>query len=515
MRARSVVAAVTCALLATACTIGPRYVAPAAPSVDRYTAGPAPQHTVTSAGASQRFDYGARLNAQWWTLFRSPALDALLRASLQHNPTLDAAQATLRQAQATLEADAGLFYPQVTGQLGTQRERFSGATFGGSVPPRLFTLYTGSLNVTYYPDFFGANRLVYRQQKAQVDYQQFQLQAAYLTLEANVVSQGITAAELTEEIRTTRAIIAAEAQLLTLTENRYRLGAAPYLDVLNQRNQLATSRAALPPLEQRLAQTRHQLAILAGEYPAQWKEPDWTDGEIRLPRDLPVSLPSTLVQQRPDIRAAEAQMRAANAQVGIDSAKMYPILALTGSFGQQSGLPQAFFNSGGNVWSLAAGLTQPLFQGGTLRAQRRAAQAAYEATAAEYRKTVLGAFAQVADALRAVQHDAEALHAQQQALQTAREALDLAKAQYTDGAIDYLTLLTTQVSYHNASILVLQTQAHRLRDTAALFAAVGGGWWSEQPTPPGSAPAAAARTVTEPTAKTTIAPASAANRRTP
>jgi len=465
------------ALLATGCTIGPRYTPPGSPPVQRYTAGAQPARTPDAAGTSQHFAYGRALTAQWWTLFRSPALDRLLQTALKNNPTLEGAQATLRQAQATLQADEGVFYPQVSGTLGVKRQRFSGAVFGGGVPSRIFNLFTGNVNITYYPDFFGVNRLVYRQQNAQVDFQRFQMQAAYLTLESNVVTLAITAAELHAQIDATRAIIADQAEILALTQRRYGLGAAPYLDVVSQRSQLAAARAALPPLEQRLAQTRHQLAVLAGAYPAQWKAHPWTLTELRLPESLPVTLPSTLVQRRPDIRAAEAQMRAANAQVGIDTARMYPVVSLTASFGQESAKTGRFFNSAGNVWNVAADLAQPLFQGGTLRAQRRASQEAYRAMAADYRKTVLGAFGQVADALRAVENDARTLQAQEAALSSSREALKLARAQYAAGAIDYLRVLNAQVAYGNARIAALQARAQRLRDSAALFAAIGGGWW--------------------------------------
>lgn len=479
---RTALIAGAAALIAAGCTIGPRYVPPGAPATQRYTGGAQPRHTVAgAAGTAQHFVYGKKLNAQWWTLFRSTELDRLLRTTLRRNPTLEAARATLRQAQATLEADEGMFYPQVSGQLGAKRQRFSGAVFGGGLPSRIFNLYTGGLNVSYYPDFFGANRLVYHQQKAHVDYRRFQMQAAYLTLESNVVSLAITTAELREQIRATHTILADERTLLTLTGQRYRLGAVPYLDVVNQRSRLAVTRAGLPPLEQQLARTRHRLAILSGEYPSQWKGYAWTLAGLRLPRELPVSLPSALVQQRPDIRAAEAQMRAANAQVGIDTARMYPVVSLTASFGQQGALPRKLFDSAGNVWGLAADLTQPLFQGGLLRAQRRASREAYRAMAADYRKTVLGAFAQVADALRAVENGARTLRAQQQALDAAREALGLARSQYAAGAVDYLRVLDAQITFRNARIRTLQARAGRLRDTTALFAAIGGGWWPQQP----------------------------------
>lgn len=465
------------ALLTAGCTIGPHYSAPSAPPTRHYTAGTPPQRTVAADGSAQRFSYGEHLNTQWWTLFRSPALDRLLRTALRHNPSLAAAQATLREAQATLEADEGVFYPQVSGTLGAKRQRFSGAAFGGTFPARYFSLFTGGLNITYYPDFFGVNRLVYRQQKAQVDNRRFQMQAAYLTLESNLVSLAITAAETHEQIRATHTIIADQKAILTLMQHRYRLGAVPYLDVVNQRGQVAAARATLPPLAQRLAQTRHQLAVLAGQYPSQWKAHAWTLAGLRLPENLPVSLPSTLVQQRPDIRAAEAQMRAANAQVGIDTARMYPVISLTANFGQESPTLSNFFNPAGNIWSIASDLTQPLFQGGTLRAQRRASQEAYRAMAADYRKTVLGAFGQVADALRAVENDAVALKTQRQALDAAREALALARSQYAAGAVDYLQVLSAQIAYRNARIATLQARAQRLRDTVGLFAAIGGGWW--------------------------------------
>ncbi len=473
-RRAPVVVAVTLATLA-GCSIGPRYHAPGAPPVRRYTRRPPPGATRPvkgQAGGVQRFQYGASPQVRWWTAFRSLALDGLINAALRHNPTLAAERARLLEARAAVLADEGIFYPQINANLGAARQK---SGFSSSGAPHIYSLYTGGLSVSYYPDIFGANRLVYNSAEAQARYQRDQLLAAQLALVGNVATTAVEVASERAQIQATRHIIQSETRLLALTRMQYRAGAVTYLSVVNQKSQLATSRASLPVLKQQLAVSRYTLATLIGEFPAQWRPRDLRLSHMHLPRHLPVSLPSMLVRQRPDIRAASEQLRYANAEIGIADAQFYPTVQLTASLGQQSLTPAAFFESASNAWSLAGHLLAPLFHGGTLRAQRREALELYAATLATYKTTVLGAFRQVAGTLRALEHDAETLRDERTAYESAREALHLARASYRAGAIDSLSLPTTEALYSRARIAYVRAEADRYLDTIALYTAIGGG----------------------------------------
>ena len=471
--------AATCSLALSACALSPPYHAPSAPAVQRYTAAAPLARTAAAPGAggmAQGFAYGQAAPAQWWQLYDSAELDRLVARAFRQSPTLAAAAAKLRQAQAITRANEGIFYPQVNGNLSATRQQNSTASYSGRGPGNIFSVYNGNISVSYYPDFFGVNRLIYQGSLAQEDFQRYELQAARLTLAGNVVSAYLGAAAAEAQIAATRAIVQGQQDLLNLVRAQYQAGAAPYLNVVNQEAQLASAQATLPPLEQSLSVYRHQLALLAGEFPADFAlRPDELD-KLKLPARIPVSLPAELVRQRPDIRAAEAQLRYANAQVGVAVAQMYPTLNLTGSFGQNSLSVSKFLDSTSNIWSLAANLAAPIFRGGTLEAQKQAAKAAYDATLAQYQQTVLGAFQQVADALRALEHDAQTLRAQARALRAAQQALDLAQTSYRAGALDYLSLLTAQVQYQTARIGYVKSQAQRYQDTSALFLALGGDW---------------------------------------
>ena len=465
------------------CTLAPRYSLPAV-HTDSYTRAPSPHATVSAvgpAGQAQRFAYGAALPVKWWRQFESPKLDALIRQALRNNPGLVQEQARLREARAAMAAAAGIFYPQVSGNLAASRQKTSAASSGGSFPGRIYSLYSGGLAVSYYPDFFGVNRLVYKGERAQVDYRRYELDAARLTLIGNVVSAAISAASVRAQIVASRSIIAREKKLLKLTETQYRFGAVPYLSVLTQRGSVASSEAALPSLEQQWAVYRHELAILVGELPAQWPDHSPRLDEVRLPARIPVSLPSTLLQQRPDIRAAQAQLRYADVEIGIAKAQMYPTVTLTAQFGQESTAPGAIIHAASNIWSLAGDLVMPIFAGGTLEAQKREAVASYDATVAAYRQTVLGAFQQVANALRALEHDAQTLRAEQHALAATGAALRVAETSYRDGAVDYLSLLTAEVQNSNARLSYIQAQSQRYLDTVSLFVALGGSWTAQSP----------------------------------
>ncbi len=475
----------------SACAVGSGYRRPAPPAVKGYIAVPmAPaippaQSVAGLAAGAQQFSNGANVNPEWWMNFGSPALDELVTQALAHNPDLTAAQATLEEAQYNLQALNGIFYPQVALGLGGERVRNSGASSGGFAGPQLYDLYTGQVSVSYYPDVFGLNRLVARGGEAQVDVARDQLLAARLIIESNVVNAALDLAALEEEVTATRNTIADQRQILNLTRTRYRLGSASQFEVLTQESQLASTQARLPALLQARDAERHLLATYLGRFPSRagsLKIPVLS--VLKLPVNLPVSVPSALVRQRPDILAAEAQLRAANAQVGEQVARMYPNLQLTGNFGNQSNNAGTLFNPASRIWDLAASIVLPLFEGGTLEAQKHAAEAAYRDVFANYQNTVLNAFRNVADVLRALQHDAIVLDARARAMRDAGRAFALVRIQYRDGAVDYLSLLTSEIQYENARIAYVQAEAQRYADTTALYVAFGGGTVESPPSVP-------------------------------
>ena len=482
LRRASLVASISLAL--AACAVGPDFKPPEAPKVvadHPYTPVPLPAQTASApgaAGASQRFVPGDDIPAQWWQLYRSEPLDQLIRSALAQSPTLASARAALRQAQESYNADAGSKrLPSVTGQLGATRERVSEASSGapgGSV----FSLYSASVDVSYTIDAFGATRRELEGLQAAVDYQRYQVEAAYLSLTANVVTTAIQEASLRAQLKATRDVLDAEAQSLAVVEKQAGLGAVARSVVLAQRTQVAQTRATLPALEKSLAQTRHQLAVYAGRLPGDDGLPEFGLESLQLPQDLPVSLPSSLARQRPDIRASEALLHEASAQIGVATANLYPQITLSGSAGVQSLKLDKLFSSGSTAWSLGAGLLQPIFNGGALQAKKRGAVAAFDAAQAQYQQTVLNAFLNVANTLRALDSDAEALRAQSESESLARESLDLVTRQYKLGAVSYLALLDAQRTYQQARVGLVQAQAARYADTAALFQALGGGWWN-------------------------------------
>ncbi|WP_374359597.1 efflux transporter outer membrane subunit [Pseudoduganella danionis] len=487
MRQKYVQQQTALALLAAAalsgCALGPDFKRPEVPAAagSSYTATALPAQTASAAGvtggAAQQFVAGQELPALWWQLFSSPALDELVRAALAGNPSMAAAEASLRQAQESYKAQAGsLNYPSVNGQLGVAREKLAPASAGNGAG--VFTLYNASVAVAYTPDVFGASRRTLEGAQAQVDYQRFQVEATYLALSANVVTTAIRSASLQAQLKATQEVQEALARQLAVIEKQFELGAIPRTTLLSQRNQLAQVRASVPPLEKALAQSRHQLSVLAGRLPGEGGLPEFTLESLTLPQQLPVSLPSALVRQRPDIRASEELLHAASAAIGVATAAQYPQLTLSGSYGSSAQSFAKLFDAETTAWSLASNLTAPIFNGGALSAKKRAAEAAYDGAAAQYRATVLAAFQDVADSLRALDSDAAALKAQAEADALAGEALALATQQYKLGGISYLALLDAQRSYQQAHVALVQAQAARYADTAALFQALGGGWWN-------------------------------------
>jgi NodT family efflux transporter outer membrane factor (OMF) lipoprotein len=487
------------ALVASAlsgCTVGPDYRRPEAPSAPAYTAGALPEETAAApgaeaGGAAQRFVFGRDIPELWWGLFRSEALAALIRQALADSPTYAAAQAALRQAQEIRLAQRGALFPAADATASASRTRFSGAAIG-QTGADTFTLFNASVNVSYTLDLAGGLRRQLEALQAQVDYQRFQVEGVYLTLTSNIVTTVVKETAVRARLLATRDILALQEKQLEVIENRLRLGDISRSDLLAQRTEIAQTRATLPPLEKELAQTRHQLAVLAGRHPSEGAAlPEFDFDSLELPRELPVSLPSSLVRQRPDIRAAEELLHAASAQVGVATANLYPQLTLTGSYGSETDAIGNLFGSGTSIFNLGAGLLQPLFRGGTLNARRRAALAAYDQAEAQYRAAVLQAFQNVADVLRALDADARTLKAQAEAAAAAQDAFDLTRKQFRLGAVGYLSLLNAERQYRQVRINLVEAQAARVADTAALFQALGGGWWNRAPQTEETAPAGA------------------------
>ena len=470
--------------VAFGCAVGPNFRPPEAPSTNTYTSTTLPSETVAApgpGGAAQRLVPGQEIPAQWWTLFHNEALDQLIRQALANNPTLAAAQASIRQSQESLNATIGsTLFPKVDANASVERQKISGASFGEpdvSISP--FTLYNASVSVSYTFDFFGGARRELEALQSQVDFQRYQFEGAYITLTSNIVTTVVKEASLRAQVRATQEIVAAQEKQLEMVDRQFQLGAVARTDVLAQQAQLAQTRATLPALEKQLTQTRHQLAVLAGRLPSEAGElPEFEIDGMQLPQELPISLPSSLVRQRPDIRASEALLHEASAQVGVATANLYPQITLTGSYGSETGKPHNLFKGGTSLWDFGAALLQPLFHGGELSARRRAAVAAYDQAGAQYRSTVQQAFQNVADVLRALDADAKTLKAQAEAEAAARATLDLTEQQFEIGAVSYLSLLNAERQYQQAQISLVQAQAARFADTAALFQALGGGWWN-------------------------------------
>ena len=470
------------------CTLGPDFVRPEVAADAGYST-----HNLTTTaradidagGAAQRLIAGMDIPGQWWTLFRSPELNALVEEALRANPDISAAQAALRQANEQVYVDQASLFPALSGNLSKTRQKVSGTTSGTASSP-ILTLSSASLSVSYAPDVFGGTRRQIESSTAQAEYQRFQLEATYLTLSTNVVNTAVSLASLRDQIAATGQIIQLQSDQLDLLQAQRRLGAIADTDVLTQQTALAQTRATLAPLQKQLAQTRNQLMAYLGRFPNQDKGERFNLASLHLPQELPVSLPSAIVEQRPDVRSAQAQLHEASANIGVAVANQFPQFSITGSLGSTVASGSKLFSAGSGVWSLAGAIAQPLFDAGALEHRKRAAVAAYDQSAAQYRGTVLAAFQDVANALRALEADAEALKQQVAAEQSAQASLALVQAQYRLGAVAYINLLTAQQTYQNTVLSRVQAQAVRYSDTAALFQALGGGWWNRSdPDPQG------------------------------
>jgi NodT family efflux transporter outer membrane factor (OMF) lipoprotein len=469
------------AVLIAGCAVGPDFKQPAAPAVGNYTGQPLTTTVTTTniaGGAAQRFAPGADLAGDWWTLFHSKALNNLIELALTNNPDLKAAQTALSVAHEGVLVQRGVYFPSVTGSFSATRQKQPGSL--APVPSSnafQYNLFTPQVSVSYSPDVFGLNRRTMESVKAQEQSVRFQMIAAYTTLTANVVVTAIQSAAVQAQIDATRQLVDLNSNMVEILRYQYTKGYAGRLDVVAQESQLAQINATLPPLLKQAAQLRDLLAVLAGHFPNQTPAEKFELSSLQLPVEIPVSLPSQLVAQRPDVLQAEANLHAASAQIGIAIANRLPNITLTADAGSTALSFDKLFSSGTGFWGLGAAATAPLFQGGTLLHQERASKAAYTEAAEQYRSTVLTAFQNVADTLVALEQDAEGLKAAATAADDARETMDLSQRQWKDGYISYLALLSAEQAYHQARINLVQAQANRYADTAALFQALGGGWW--------------------------------------
>jgi NodT family efflux transporter outer membrane factor (OMF) lipoprotein len=469
-------------LLTSACVVGPNFKPPAPPPVSSYKTSPPATTQATPGvpgGPAQRFDRAADIPADWWTLFHSPELNALIAQALANNADLKAAQAALLVAHENTRAQKGAALPQVSAGANVTREKDPSAALA-PVPSNnafLYTLATPQLSVSYVPDVFGLNKRTVESLAAQERATRYQMVAVDITLSANVALAAIQEASLEDQITTTNELIGLNRQILSLLQYQKSKGYVGGVDLVAQQAQLAQLEASLPPLLKQRDQQNNLLAVLTGRYPGQTLPDKFTLASLTLPTDLPVTLPSVLVEQRPDVLQAEENMHAASAQVGVATAARLPNITLTGNAGSTALAIGSIFGPGTGFWNIGAALLAPIFDGGTLLHQQRAARAAYTQSSEQYRGTVLTAFQNVADTLAALQHDAETLKATAAAADAAKASLDLSRLQYKDGYAAYLTVLNADQAYQQARLGLVQAEADRFTDTAALFQALGGGWW--------------------------------------
>jgi NodT family efflux transporter outer membrane factor (OMF) lipoprotein len=473
------------ALLLAGCAVGPNFKTPPAPNVTGYTAEPLATNipaTAVAGGEAQRLVQGLDIPGEWWAVFHSLQLNELIQRSLTNNPDLKAAQAALKVAHENVLAQRGAYFPSVDAGFSATRQKQSDLlapipNFPTVSSEFQYNLFTPEVSVSYMPDVFGLNRRTVESLKAQEQGVRFQLVATYLTLSANVVVAAIQEASLRGQIEATHELIGVNSNMVQILRYQFTNGYAGGLDLAAQESQLAQVTATLPPLLKQLAQQRDLLSVLSGRFPSELLAEKFALTNLALPGDLPLSLPSTLVAQRPDVRQAEANFHAASAQIGVAIANRLPNITLTANAGSSALAIDQVFTSGTGFWGLGAQAMAPLFHGGTLLHQERAAKAACLQAAEQYRSTVLTAFQNVADTLSALEQDADALKTAAAAAEAAKRTLDLTQEQMQTGYAGYLALLNAEQTYQQARLNLVQAQASRFADTAALFQALGGGWW--------------------------------------
>jgi NodT family efflux transporter outer membrane factor (OMF) lipoprotein len=474
-------------LFATGCAVGPNFKKPVTPAGAGYTLTPIPTTSATAdvtGGETQQLVDARDIPGEWWTLFHSQPLNDLIERSLKANPDLKAAQAALIVARENVLAQRGAYYPSATGGYSATRAKSSSNVSPVTNTNALnYSFYTPEVSVSFVPDVFGLNRRMVESLQAQDQQARFALAATHITLSANVAGGGIQEASLRAQIDATHQLITINTDELEILRHQYAKGYVSRLDVAAQESQLAQVAATLPPLLKQLAQQRDLLAALSGGFPNQDLPEKFELSSLQLPQELPVSLPSQLVEQRPDVRQAEENLHSASAQIGVAIANRLPNFALTADAGSMAVVLGHLFAGGTAYWDLGASVAQPIFDGGTLLHRERAAKAAYTEACEQYRSTVLTAFQNVADTLNALQQDADALKAAAAAKDAAAVTLDLSKKQYQSGYANYLALLSAEQAYQQAVINLVQSQANRYADTAALFQALGGGWWNRPDVP--------------------------------
>jgi NodT family efflux transporter outer membrane factor (OMF) lipoprotein len=474
--ARRALALLAASLLA-GCAAGPDFVRPQAPSDRAYLPSGPPAPTEPAEGVRQAFAPGAEVSPAWWRLFNSAGLDRAMDEALVRNATLQSAQASLRESEENLRAGHGVFYPQLDLGFSAVRQRAAPLQSGISALRGVFNIFTLNGVITYLLDLAGSSRRTVEGLAAQADFQRNEMLATWLSLSGNIANTFIARAAYAEQIRATRELVARETQQRDIARAQVQGGSAPYANVLAIDSQLASTRATLPVLEQHYDQATHLLATLVGRTPGLGRAPDVALAQLALPRELPLTLPSELVRRRPDILSAEAQLHVASANLGVASAALFPTVTLSANYGTEGQQIEHITGPNGRFWSTGAVVDIPLFHGGTLIHQRNAAAEDWRRALADYRQAVLAAFAQVADALTALEHDAAALQAQAEALAAARQSAALVGANYEAGLVGYLDVLVADAQLHRAQIDHAQALALRLQDSAALYLALGGGWW--------------------------------------
>ena len=474
-------------LLAAGCAVGPDFKAPDPPATSQYVADDEKMETAIDAGPgalTQTLQAGEKVQHDWWKLFQSPDLNSMVEQAITGNRTLESAKARLAQARESVTAARSAFYPEVSVGATASRQKLNAAGFGLApnffpLPPN-FNLFEVGATASYSLDIFGGTRRKVEQQEALAAFAGEQVHAVYLTLTGNVVSAAVEVAAIRAQIDALNQILDIDKQNVELVRKARDAGAVPDSDVIVAESQLASDRTLQPVLDQQMSVARHALALLLGKSPSEWSPPQFNLNTLVLPGELPVTLPSDLVRQRPDILAAEAQLRAASAQIGIATAQLYPSITISGSVGEAALRGADLFNPAALVWQIAAGIAQPVFDGGRRRAEQRAALAAFRASAADYQQTVLQALGQVADILKALEHDGDLLAAQQTALDMAAQSVRLQRISYSSGGTGLLSLLDAQRQYQGALLGYVRVQTQRYQDSMQLLVAMGGGWWNEE-----------------------------------
>jgi NodT family efflux transporter outer membrane factor (OMF) lipoprotein len=477
MRSRAFGAWMACGLCS--CAVGPDFHRPAAPAAASYLPQDLPAstaHTEGPAGAAQSFLAGKEISADWWKAFQSEELNALVSEALAANPSVAQAKAALRAAQEQVAAQRGEYWPQVqAGFAGIRQQNALGVLSPTlAAPVELFNLYTPEVTVSFAPDVFGGNRRAVESLAASADVARYELDATYLTLINNVIATVVQVAGLQEQLRQTERIVGLDSESLEVLRRSLALGAVAGADVAAQETALAQAQATVAPLRHQLEVQRHQLAALLGKLPSDSPVLKLQLSDLQLPTEIPLSVPSRLVERRPDVLAAEAQLHAATAQVGVAIADMLPQFDITGGIGSVATVMSDLFRNGTGFWTAGGTLTQTLFAGGELLHKKRAADAMLDEVGASYRSTVLGAFQNVADSLHALTSDADTLEATTRAARASETSFSIARRQLDLGSVNYVYLLVAQQSYMQAQIALVQAQTNRLADTAALFQALGG-----------------------------------------